>query len=183
MLTRHAHSPARSGSQTEYSPKSHREMVAVAAYYRAERRGFGEGSELDDWLEAETEVERLLHTHDEPIKSAKLAFQQKLEAELKEWDAKLEKLKSKASAAKAEIRAEFELQLEFLAAERALADEKLEELRQHGQWAWEDLKDSASEVWSELHAALERTLSRFQGNQPGLNPAGIPQSHTVDDCA
>jgi hypothetical protein len=31
------------------------ELVAVAAYYRAERRGFAPGSELDDWLAAEAE--------------------------------------------------------------------------------------------------------------------------------
>jgi hypothetical protein len=35
-------------------------MVAEAAYYRAERRGFSPGAELEDWLEAEAEIERLL---------------------------------------------------------------------------------------------------------------------------
>ena len=35
-------------------------MVAEAAYYRAERRGFAPGAEMDDWLAAEAEVERLL---------------------------------------------------------------------------------------------------------------------------
>ena len=34
------------------------ERIAVAAYYKAEQRGFREGSEHDDWLEAEKEVER-----------------------------------------------------------------------------------------------------------------------------
>lgn len=35
-------------------------LIAEAAYYRAERRGFQPGSELVDWLEAEAEVEALL---------------------------------------------------------------------------------------------------------------------------
>lgn len=35
-------------------------MVAEAAYYRAERRGFEPGAEMDDWLAAEAEIERLL---------------------------------------------------------------------------------------------------------------------------
>lgn len=45
-----------------YGPDSEarRAMIADAAYYRAERRGFGHGGELDDWLEAEREVERRL---------------------------------------------------------------------------------------------------------------------------
>lgn len=35
-------------------------MIAEAAYFRAERRGFAPGSALQDWLEAEAEIERLL---------------------------------------------------------------------------------------------------------------------------
>lgn len=35
---------------------SQRTMIAEVAYYRAERRGFAPGGELQDWLEAETEV-------------------------------------------------------------------------------------------------------------------------------
>ena len=35
-------------------------MVAEAAYYRAERRGFAPGAELEDWFSAEAEIERLL---------------------------------------------------------------------------------------------------------------------------
>lgn len=33
------------------------EMVAVAAYYKAEKRGFSPGRELQDWLEAEKEIQ------------------------------------------------------------------------------------------------------------------------------
>jgi hypothetical protein len=33
-----------------------REMVAKNAYYRAEKRGFEDGFELEDWLEAEQEI-------------------------------------------------------------------------------------------------------------------------------
>jgi hypothetical protein len=33
-----------------------RKMISVNAYYRAEKRGFEPGYELDDWLEAEQEI-------------------------------------------------------------------------------------------------------------------------------
>ena len=33
-----------------------RQMIAAAAYYRAEQRGFGPGCELEDWVAAETQV-------------------------------------------------------------------------------------------------------------------------------
>ncbi|MEI7868621.1 MAG: DUF2934 domain-containing protein [Candidatus Methylumidiphilus sp.] len=32
-------------------------MVAEAAYYRAEARGFADGYELEDWLDAEAEID------------------------------------------------------------------------------------------------------------------------------
>ena len=35
---------------------AYRELIAIAAYYRAERRGFAPGGETEDWLEAEREV-------------------------------------------------------------------------------------------------------------------------------
>lgn len=35
-------------------------LIAQAAYFRAERRGFAPGGELQDWLEAESEIGRLL---------------------------------------------------------------------------------------------------------------------------
>jgi len=36
---------------------SRESMIAESAYYRAERRGFAPGGELDDWLAAEREVD------------------------------------------------------------------------------------------------------------------------------
>jgi hypothetical protein len=35
-------------------------LVSEAAYYRSERRSFVPGYELDDWLNAETEIETML---------------------------------------------------------------------------------------------------------------------------
>ena len=37
-------------------PEERRQMIALAAYYRAEQRGFVDGDPLQDWLEAEAEV-------------------------------------------------------------------------------------------------------------------------------
>ena len=35
-------------------------LIAHAAYFRAEKRGFAPGCELQDWIEAEAEVLRLI---------------------------------------------------------------------------------------------------------------------------
>lgn len=42
------------------SEDARRAMIAQAAYLRAERRGFAPGDEVEDWLEAEAEVDALL---------------------------------------------------------------------------------------------------------------------------
>ena len=44
----------------EVSPIRRQEMIAEAAYLRAEQRGFGPGDPLEDWLAAEREVDLLL---------------------------------------------------------------------------------------------------------------------------
>ena len=41
-----------------YSDEARRQMIATAAYYRAESRGFKGGSPIEDWLVAETEIDR-----------------------------------------------------------------------------------------------------------------------------
>jgi hypothetical protein len=35
-------------------------MIAEAAYFRSEKRGFADGHELDDWLAAEADIDRQL---------------------------------------------------------------------------------------------------------------------------
>jgi hypothetical protein len=42
----------------EWRAKNH-SRVAVAAYYKAQARGFEPGKEIQDWLEAESEIARL----------------------------------------------------------------------------------------------------------------------------
>ena len=45
-----------SNSGTEFSDEELHELVAQAAYRRAEKRAFAPGRELEDWLEAEAEI-------------------------------------------------------------------------------------------------------------------------------
>ncbi len=52
---------------SEISPGQRQEMVAEAAYLRAEQRGFGPGDPMEDWLAAEREVDLLLAQHTTPV--------------------------------------------------------------------------------------------------------------------
>jgi hypothetical protein len=42
------------------SPEQRGNYIEVAAYYIAERRGFAPGDPLEDWAQAEAEIDRLL---------------------------------------------------------------------------------------------------------------------------
>jgi hypothetical protein len=42
---------------TVRNDEERRTLIALAAYFRAERRGFTPGQELDDWLAAESEID------------------------------------------------------------------------------------------------------------------------------
>ncbi len=43
------------------SPEQRYMMICEAAYYKAERRGFSPENEIQDWIEAETEINRMLN--------------------------------------------------------------------------------------------------------------------------
>lgn len=50
------------------SPEERYRMIAEAAYYRAEKRGFGGGDMAEDWREAEAEIDSILQqTNEETI--------------------------------------------------------------------------------------------------------------------
>lgn len=60
----HRQSDGRGGSPEENSPATAPEdvylLIQQAAYFKAQARGFEAGNELDDWLEAEIEIRRVL---------------------------------------------------------------------------------------------------------------------------
>ena len=145
------------------SPEQRYQMIMEAAYFRAETRGFVGGDPAQDWLEAEVEIDRMLQGLGQASQiTEKQAFQKKLEAQLAEWDAKIEELKEKALKAKDEMRADFERQLEAIASKRATVQAKAHELRLRSEGAWGDLKGGTEKAWDEMRKALDQIVSRFK---------------------
>ncbi len=48
--------------QRPITPEERQRMIAEAAYFRALRRGFASGGEVQDWLEAEADVDARLQS-------------------------------------------------------------------------------------------------------------------------
>jgi hypothetical protein len=94
--------------------------------------------------------------------STKEAYRKKLEAQLKQWDEKVDVLTAKAQKASAEARIKYKNELENLKAKRATLQRTLEELGTRSEHAWEDVKNGAEETWAAMSKALERISSRFK---------------------
>ena len=94
--------------------------------------------------------------------SMKEAYQQKLKAQLDEWKAEIDKLKAKADKAEADAQVEYYKQIEDMRVKQKAAREKLTELKEAGDDAWEDLKAGIDSAWNSLGDAVNSAISRFK---------------------
>jgi uncharacterized coiled-coil DUF342 family protein len=90
------------------------------------------------------------------------AYEKKLQAQLEEWEAELLKLKSRADKAQANAQLEYYKQINELRSLRDAAHDKLVELQEANEEAWEDLKKGVETSWKAFESALESAASRFK---------------------
>jgi len=90
------------------------------------------------------------------------AYEEKLDAQLKEWNAQIALLKAKAENTKADAKIDYYKTIEALEHKQDEAKTKLQELKSSGDEAWEDLKAGAENVWTELKTAFQSAASRFK---------------------
>jgi uncharacterized coiled-coil DUF342 family protein len=91
----------------------------------------------------------------------KEAYEKKLQSQLDEWSAEIDKLKAKASAADAEIQLKYYKQLEELRSMQEAAYKKLNELKEASDDAWEDLKAGIDSAWDSFSASIKSAVSYF----------------------
>jgi uncharacterized coiled-coil DUF342 family protein len=92
----------------------------------------------------------------------KEAYEKKLQAQLNEWSAEIDKLKAKADSTEADAQLEYHKQIEELRSMQESATNKLDELRNAGDDAWEDLQAGIDSAWDSLGNALKSAASRFK---------------------
>lgn len=90
------------------------------------------------------------------------AFEEKLDAQLKEWSAEIALLKAKAENAKADVKGKYAAKIDALQHKRDIAKEKLHELRAAGDEAWEDLKNGVEKAWDEVKTAIHDASAKFK---------------------
>ena len=96
------------------------------------------------------------------MKDKRKAYEEKLDAQMKEWNAQIDLLKAKADKAKAEAKIEYYKTIEAVQRKQNDAAAKLRELKTAGDDAWEDIKTGAEKAWAEVKTAYHDASSRFK---------------------
>lgn len=95
-----------------------------------------------------------MNTRDEYIR--------KLQQKLDEWNTDIDALAAKARETTTDVKNEYNEQIESLKARQVEARHKIDELRQAGEGAWEDLKSGVELAWSAMAEAIDSVRSRFK---------------------
>jgi len=94
--------------------------------------------------------------------SSRDEYVRKMQAKLEEWNAEIDTLSAKADNVTSEIKNEYMEQISALKVKQAHARQKIEELQQSGESAWEDLKSGIDLAWTAIGEAIDSARSRFK---------------------
>jgi uncharacterized protein YhaN len=89
-------------------------------------------------------------------------YQGKIEAQLSEWGAEIDKLKARADKAAADTKQVYYDQIEALRAKQASIKEKLQELKASSDDSWGDLKKELDQSWNQAKDAFKKAVDRFK---------------------
>lgn len=137
-------------SQRKVASDERQRMIAEAAYYKAQRRGFNGGDAVRDWCEAEVEIDARLRRLEEG------QFVERIERVLEAAAARLAASRRKVARLSSEARGEWERDLDRLAALRDTLKPKVAELREQGERAGRKVRDQAEKMRDEVAELVQR---------------------------
>lgn len=111
--------------------------------------------------------------------STRQAYTEKVEATLREWNARIELFLARADKAKAEGKIRFQSRLDDLREKREAARQKLDELQESTGEAWKEIRPHLDRATGELKAALDRAFAAF-GGEDGPAPSGEGADREAD---
>ena len=88
-------------------------------------------------------------------------YVEKLKAQLDEWNAEAAKWEAKTRSTQADMRIEYEKQLETFRRQRDHALEQMHKVQAATGDAWIDLVRGADEAWAKMREAFEKAHSHF----------------------
>lgn len=90
-------------------------------------------------------------------------YQQKLQAQLDEWKAELDKLKAKVAGASADAQLKMNQQVALLESKIDEGKTKLSELAEASSDAWASVKNGVESAWESMRSAFSDAASKFKG--------------------
>lgn len=90
------------------------------------------------------------------------AYREKLDAQLKEWKAKIDQLETKAASVSSDAKDELAKEIADLRQRKAVVKEKWNELQKTGGETWDKMKDGVEKASGELKEKLDKLFSRFK---------------------
>lgn len=94
--------------------------------------------------------------------SSRDEYVRKMQEKLQEWNEEIDVLTAKATEVAADVRQEYGEQIAALKAKQAAARQRIEELQQAGEGAWEDVKSGFELAKSAMSETLDSIRSRFK---------------------
>jgi predicted nucleic acid-binding Zn-ribbon protein len=137
-------------SQHKVTNSQRQQMIAEAAYFRAERRGFNGGDSVRDWCEAEAEIDAQLRKLEDG--DLVVRVEEALEAAAK----RLAAARRKVARLSSDARGEWERDLDNLAALRDSLQPKLAELKEQGERAGRKIREQTEKIGAELSELVRR---------------------------
>ena len=92
----------------------------------------------------------------------KEAYLKKAQAKLDEWNADLDKMKAKLSAADADAKIKLDESIKELEVQRNEMKRKLDEIERAGEDAWEDMRDGMESAWHRVTTSIKDAVNRFK---------------------
>ena len=93
--------------------------------------------------------------------SSRDEYVRKMQAKLEEWNTEIDVLAVKADKVKADVKNEYNLQIESHKVKQADARQRIDEFQQAGDIALEDLKSGIEQAWKSMGEAIKLARSRF----------------------
>ena len=90
-------------------------------------------------------------------------YLEKLKAQLDAWNAELTKWEAKARGAQADMRIEYEKQIESFRRQRDQGLDQMHKVQAASGDAWRDLVRGADDAWEKMRDAFEKASARFRG--------------------
>ena len=85
-----------------------------------------------------------------------------MEAQIKKWDAEVDKLRAKSEQMSAEASAKYAEQLKVMRANRDSAHKRLQEMRAASESAWQHMQSGVDAAWASMRSALDKASSQFK---------------------